>query len=206
MTSNGETEYLLPPNESDRQRYFLRAMDALDDLDARMADLRAEKRKIRKGLTDEGFPLKAFDAVRYLAGEAASEVRNYYAHLGEMLEWAGKPLGYQADMFGEDNEKELTEPQMQTIQWQGKMAGLRGQDRGENPHTPGRIAYNMWDDGWIDGQRQLAERLTPPRRRPGRPKGSKDTRPRSRQVEADAEEETHYPHSHPEEDPPPLAA
>jgi hypothetical protein len=214
--SENHGEYLIPPNESDRQKYFLAAVEELDTLDLDAADIRAQKKDIRKRLNANGFSLAAFDLARKMINLPSADVRLFYGQLGEMAEWAGKPLGYQGDLF--DAQVDLTESGEMTVSWQGKKAALQGAPRDQNPHTPGRTGYALWDSGWLEGAKLLETHPRPARRPPGRPKGSRDATPRVRRstrpgvsqsgngaasgAGAPPEgEETHYPHAHPEPDP-----
>jgi hypothetical protein len=219
MSDTGNGEYLFAPNESERQKFFLACMDELDELDLRAALLRQERKRVKERLSGNGYNIKSFDLARRLMAMSSSDMRDFYTQLGEFSEWLGKPLGYQGDLF--DSSVDLTESGEMTVVWQGKMAALHGHGRDENPHQPGRSGYTLWDGGWLDGSRLFAQRpAVPPKRPPGRPKGSRDSQPRrgiQRTVTAPipagdedagvtmqhseisgAEEPTHFPHAHPE--------
>ena len=41
----------------------------------------------------------------------------------------------------------------------GAMAGRKGRSRDENPHVPGTLAHAKWAQGWLAGQRAIAEEM-----------------------------------------------
>lgn len=176
---------LIPPDESDRQTTFLALVAEHDELDAQMDSLRAERKALRARISEAGFRLAAYDLARALKDEATSAARDHLNDVARFLDWMGKPLGHQGDMFEEEPASELSQAEQHAVTWQGRAAGLRGGRRDENNFVPGSMAHALFDEGWLDGQKALAERLVPSfrvKRGRGRPRGSRDSYQRQRRM------------------------
>ena len=178
-------------NTSDEQQTFHRLMAQADELEARARELRERKKSLNRAIKQNKFSIKSFNACRALAAWNPAEL----TELRRQLAWLGHELGHQAELQLEPEAApagtglaELTEIQQNLVRDQGRTAGMRGGPRTGGGWTPGSLAHALYDEGWMQGQTELAQRLAPEplvRRGRGRPKGAKDKKPRARPNIAD---------------------
>jgi len=170
-------------NAGERQQLFQSFISEYDHIEERMGELREERKSLRTQIKAE-FRLDVFDGVRALMNAAASDVQQFFGALGQALEWVGKPVGYQGEIrFDAAPPAELDIEQQQAVAFQGRAHGLRGGERGDNAFAPGSLGHQCWDEGWLQGQRELAEKLRPTARKQGkrgRPPGVRDSYRRTR--------------------------
>src|SRR6266566_8708780 len=160
------------------QGTYLGFLQEYRDADDAVAEAIGERKDLRKRIKGAGINLKAFDRARRdsdKSGEIREEEDRWYRRL---MNWLGKPVGFQADMFADAprtdaDEAAVAERQVEMAEEAGEIAGRNGVDRAKNPWSPGTSLWEIYDRGWMRGQERLAETLTPsdsPKRGRGRPR------------------------------------
>lgn len=149
-----------------------------DSCDREVREAVAERRNLRskiKGAAGKN-GLKAFDLARRereLPGTDRIEIDSYKR---KMLEWEGKPIGYEPNLPGFDMTDgapppslfQLTEKEMERVEGHGYDMGKAGQPASRNPWNPGTAPHQAWLDAWVKGQGEKV--ATEIKRGPGRPR------------------------------------
>lgn len=124
--------------------------DYKEDLD----QARGVYRSARKLAKKEGVNLKAFDIMSELESEDMGHVQVNYADVARYQKITDSPL-LQLEMFA---GMLAPEPKVD-VALQGQQAGKEGANRDSNPHKPGSDDFQVWDENWMVGQGQIANKM-----------------------------------------------
>ncbi len=148
----------------------------MDSADREVREATGARRDVRariKGSAGKN-GLKAFDLARRerdLPGADRVEIDSYKR---QMMQWEGKPLGYQAGFDLTDAPPparfQLPEKEMKRVDDHGYTTGKAGHPASRNPWNPGTEPFDAWLAAWTRGQGDKV--TTEVKRGPGRPKGS----------------------------------
>jgi hypothetical protein len=183
----------LPGSNMD-PRIALAFKQRYDDANAAVAEAVAERKNLRAEIKGAGIPLAAWD--RYMRDDEKSSTKRNHEEVWyqQLMAWAGKPVphGGQADFdFGGEDAQALNEHRIQQAKNRGFSTGRAGGDESANPWDPGTEGYMNWANGFRDGKAELdrmgggSKRVATapsagsatgdqPKKRQGRPKGSKN--------------------------------
>ena len=175
----------MSPNVSDRRRSS--SILAIRDATRSKEDAVMALARTKKAAKGDGIDLDALKDLERLAKLDDDEAEVRLRHCIEYAVWANLPIGTQLDAFGQHQipkpkQKAEVEHQQWTASDAGYRAGRSGRPRDDNPHEPGTEAQCHWTNGWLAGQRQIADTMadgaselpTPTARRRGRRQGSRN--------------------------------
>lgn len=166
---------------------FLKHYRAIRDATRSKEDAVMALARTKKAAKGDGIDLDALKDLERLAKLDDDEAEVRLRHMHQYAVWANLPIGTQLDAFGQHQipkpkQKAEAEHQQWTASDSGYRAGRSGRPRDDNPHEPGTEAHVSWTNGWLAGQRQIADAMadgaselpTPTARRRGRRQGSRN--------------------------------
>jgi hypothetical protein len=117
-----------------------------------------------KAATAVGINLKATKLLDKLTEMDADEVDVLLRQVASYSKWTGKPIGTQANMFGDPDVPEVkASAAVAQTEWAaseaGYLAGKGGGLREENPFPEGGPLHVQWDKGFLKGLKLLAANL-----------------------------------------------
>lgn len=120
--------------------------------------------RCKKAAKGAGLDLDAFRLLENLSKLEEDEAEIQLRHLHQYAVWANLPIGTQLDAFGQHQvpkpkAKALTEHDLWKASDAGYRSGRAGRPRDDNPHPLGSEIHVNWANGWIDGQRQIANEI-----------------------------------------------
>lgn len=142
---------------------FLAALVDLDEC-SRVKDRGVAKlRTVRQRMEKMGCDMPALDLALSLrklgSGEAEMRLRNALRY----ARWMSMEIGDQGSLFSDDADRPSEKAAEQWTEAQayneGYAAGIAGRDRHDHRFTLGTGMAAKHDEGWVDGQRELADRL-----------------------------------------------
>lgn len=144
---------------------FLKHYRAMRDAKRAKEDAGIAYARVQKAAKADGIDLEAYKLFERLTKIDSDEAEIQLRHAMEMMQWAGKPLGTQLDMFRVDAQEPTSKTQREHAIWEagdaGLVAGRDGQDREDNPHEPGSEEHVAWDKSWAKGNKTfLAQQET----------------------------------------------
>jgi uncharacterized protein (UPF0335 family) len=159
-----------------------RILSKKSDLD----DARADIGSLYARAEEDGFNRRALkEAIRLKQMEA--DKRNDY--LASLQAYCDKlEVWTQGDLFGAEPEIPAApaaagdggaegDMMLRGVARQGREAGLKGAAIESNPYQLGTPAWAAWDQGWLDGQAELAANLGNGHKRRGRPRKETEAEP-----------------------------
>lgn len=113
-----------------------------------------------KAAKGDGCDIDAIRLARKLDKQDAGVTQITYANVSRVLNLMGSPLGSdQLDLFGAIAGPAVVakvDPMAQ-----GLRAGRDGENRSNNPFSPGSDDFKTWDDYWITGQSEIVAKMAP---------------------------------------------
>lgn len=161
------------------QAEFLKFYREYDAAEAAVTEAGADRKAVLDRAKEAGLNPISFRRA-YKEAKKASDVRETEdREYRRMMKWLGMPLGTQAELFQEPSEgngldeQAMAGHQVHQVAAAGQTAGKAGHDRQTNRWAPGTYLHQIWDEGWVRGQEELAQTLVPPEpKRRGRPRKS----------------------------------
>lgn len=143
---------------------FLSFLTEYQERDDAVAEAVGERKDLRKRIKGAGFDLKQFDRARQDADMSGEKRSREDALYRRYMQWLGKPVGTQGDMFtdsvpGESGDATLDVYQLKTVDNEGHAAGLRGDKIETCSYTPGTEAAARWMTAWQRGQQEKVEAM-----------------------------------------------
>lgn len=106
----------------------------------------------RKVAKKDGVNVDGYDIMRRLEKEDMGHVQINHADAARYMRLTDSPL-LQLNLF---DGMAIPEPKVDA-HLQGRNAGKGGESAENNPHTPGSEEFQLWADGWVAGQEDLAK-------------------------------------------------
>ena len=132
---------------------FLEAMNDINEAKQKLDAAREEWKRRRKRWKAEGVVLGKLDMVVKMTEWGREEVRSDFETGKRYAEWMGLPTGYQASLF-----EDMTDEEISVYEWEkrGYTAGLKGADPIPPEECPVEH-HTHWLKGRMDGQITLAK-------------------------------------------------
>lgn len=112
-------------------------------------------KKLRAKAKSAGIDTDALSLAQKIAKQREDERFYGFRNLDQYLKYMQVPTGTQLGMFQEEM------PDQQDPREVGLLAGKMGDDRDSNPFSDGDPAWHQFDEGWLEGQKFIADSLAP---------------------------------------------
>lgn len=113
-----------------------------------------------KQAKQDGCDTDAIRLLRKLHKQDQGVVTMMYSNVARVARIVGSPYGPEQLGLFDNMESPAGSPKVDA-NLQGQMAGKQGEPRDNNPFSPGSDDYQTWDDGWMTGQKMIAEGMRP---------------------------------------------